>query len=70
MRVVNKLTSPGGIRRVDLNLDTVRIETATGQDRLYRLATVTGDGHGENHRPERTREITQPSPRTQYPPYR
>jgi len=39
MRVVNKLTKPGDIRRVDLMLDTVRIQTRDGQDRVYRLST-------------------------------
>ena len=39
MRVVNKLTKPGGIRRVDLNPDTVRIQTSDGQDRVYRLVS-------------------------------
>jgi len=37
MRVVNKLTKPGDIRRVDLMPDTVRVQTSDGQDRLYRL---------------------------------
>jgi len=37
MRVVNRLTKPGGIRRVDLTPDTVRIQTRDGQDRVYRL---------------------------------
>jgi len=35
MRVVNKLTKPGDIRRVDLMPDTVRIQTSDGQARLY-----------------------------------
>ena len=39
MRVVNKLTKPGGIRRVDLTPDTVRIQTSDGQDRIYRLVS-------------------------------
>jgi len=39
MMVVNKLTKPGGIRRVDLMPDTVRIQTRDGQDRVYRLST-------------------------------
>lgn len=37
MRVINKLTKPGGIRRVDINPDTVRVSTSGGQDRVYRL---------------------------------
>ena len=39
MRVVNKLTEPGGVRRVDLTPDTVRIQTSDGRERLYRLST-------------------------------
>ncbi len=39
MRVVNNLTKPGDIRRVDLTPDVVRIQTSDGQDRLYRLST-------------------------------
>jgi len=39
MRVVNKLTKPGDIRRVDLMPDTVRIQTRDGQDRIYRLVS-------------------------------
>ena len=41
MRVVNNLTKPGDIRRVDLNPDIVRIQTHDGQDRIYKLATTT-----------------------------
>jgi hypothetical protein len=37
MRVVNNLTKPGDIRRVDLTPDTVRIETANGENRIYRI---------------------------------
>ena len=37
MRVINKLTEPGGIRRIDLTLDTVRIQTSDGQDRVDKL---------------------------------
>jgi len=39
MRVVNNLTKPGDIRRVDLMPDKVRIQTSDGQDRLYRLVS-------------------------------
>jgi len=39
MRVVNKLTKPGDIRRVDLTPDAVRVYTSDGQERLYRLST-------------------------------
>ena len=37
MRVINKLTKPGDVRRVDLAPDTVRIRTSDGQERVYRL---------------------------------
>lgn len=37
MIVINKLTKPGGIRRVDLTPDTVCIKTSDGRDRVYRL---------------------------------
>lgn len=43
MLVVNKLTEPGGIRRVDLLPDVVRVETNSGVDRLYELASVVGE---------------------------
>ena len=39
MIVINKLTKPGGIRRVDLMPDIVRIQTSDGQERLYRIST-------------------------------
>jgi hypothetical protein len=39
MRVVNNLTKPGDIRRVDLNQDNVRIQLSNGQDRVYRLTS-------------------------------
>lgn len=39
MRLVNHLTEPGGIRRVDINAETVVIATWNGQDRIYRLST-------------------------------
>ncbi len=35
MRVVNNLTKPGDIRRVDLNPDTVRVLLADGTERVY-----------------------------------
>jgi hypothetical protein len=35
MRVVNNLTKPGDIRRVDLTADTVRVVLADGTERLY-----------------------------------
>ena len=39
MRVINNLTKPGDIRRVDLTPDTVRVQTSDGQDRIYRIST-------------------------------
>lgn len=42
MRVVNRLSAPGGIRRVDLESDTVRVQTDSGQIRIYRLMTTIG----------------------------
>jgi hypothetical protein len=44
MRVVNNLTKPGDIRRVDLNTDTVRIQLFDRADRIYRLVPITGEG--------------------------
>ena len=35
MRVVNKLTNPGGIRRVDLTPDIVRIVLSNGTEKIY-----------------------------------
>ncbi len=40
MIVVNNLTKPGGIRHVDLTLDTVRVQVHDGPERLYRLSTI------------------------------
>lgn len=51
MRVVNKLTKPGGIRRVDLTPNIVRIQTSDGQERLYRLSTE-GEIHGDDRNSE------------------
>jgi len=50
MRVVNRLTKPGDIRRVDLTPDTVRIQTRDGQDRVYRLISEynAGEKVGQN----------------------
>ncbi len=39
MRVVNNLTNPGDIRRVDLAPDTIRIQISGGQERIYRIST-------------------------------
>ena len=47
MRLVNRLASPGGIRRVDLAPDVVRIETSDGQNRVYKLVSVS-DGQKQN----------------------
>lgn len=35
MLLINKLTAPGGIRRVDLRPDTVRVVLYDGTERLY-----------------------------------
>jgi len=45
MRVVNKLTAPGGVRRVDLRPSAVKVITADGQERFYRLESVSGGGN-------------------------
>jgi len=34
--VVNKLTAPGGIRRIDIHWDTVKVVTQDGKDIVYR----------------------------------
>lgn len=58
MRVVNNLTKPGDIRRVDLTPDMVRIQTSDGRDRIYRLVseyTVGKEaGHNEDDLPVRS----------------
>ncbi len=36
MRVVNRLTKPGDIRRVDLTPDTVRVIFSDGTEKVYR----------------------------------
>lgn len=43
MLLINKLTVPGDIRRVELRLDTVRVKTRDGLDRLYKLVSTTTD---------------------------
>ena len=54
MKVINKLTDPGGIRRVDLTPDTVLVRTSDGQNRLYRLVpeysehSANNDGEDKN----------------------
>ncbi len=35
MRIVNKLTRPGDIRRVDLTPDTVRVVFTDGTEKIY-----------------------------------
>jgi len=52
MRVVNKLTKPGDIRRVDLTPDIVRIETSDGRDRVYRLVSTVGDNGSQEAQDE------------------
>ncbi len=37
MLLINRLTAPGGIRRLELYPETVRVVTADGGDVLYRL---------------------------------
>ena len=46
MRVVNKLTKPGDIRRVDLTPDFVRVQTSDGQERVYRLVPESNTDAG------------------------
>jgi len=52
MRVVNKLTKPGDIRRVDLMPDTVRVQMADGRDRIYRLTSEYCVSEGGRYEPE------------------
>lgn len=40
MLVINKLTSPGGIRKVDLHLDTVQVYKSDGQCIVYRRVSA------------------------------
>ena len=35
MRIINKLTKPGDIRRVDLTPDTVRVVFTDGTEKVY-----------------------------------
>ena len=35
MRIVNNLTKPGDIRRIDLTSDTVRVVFANGTEKVY-----------------------------------
>lgn len=57
MRVVNKLTKPGGIRRVDLMTDTVHIQTSDGQDRVYRLTSCYTGENGQETVLDRIAEL-------------
>lgn len=38
MNVINHLAPPGQIKKVELRLDTVRVSTRDGAERLYRYA--------------------------------
>lgn len=40
MRVVNKLTKPGDVCRIDLALDTVHVQTSDGYERIYRIVSI------------------------------
>jgi len=35
MLLINKLTDPGGVRRVELRLDTIRVVLKDGTERFY-----------------------------------
>ncbi len=51
MRVVNNLSKPGDIRRVDLNPDTVRVQLHGGQDIIYRVTemkNITKENNNDN----------------------
>jgi len=43
MIVINKLTKPGGIRRIDILPGTVRVVTYDGQDKIYKLVSTSDD---------------------------
>ena len=45
MIVINKLTKPGGIRRLDILPDTVIIRTSSGGNYIYRLVDPEGNNH-------------------------
>jgi len=47
MRLVNRVTKPGNIKRIDLALDSVRIEMVDGQERWYRLVSTTDSDNGD-----------------------
>lgn len=40
MLLINRLTEPGGIKRLELHSDTIKIQTNDGKNRLYRLESV------------------------------
>jgi hypothetical protein len=44
MRLVNNLTKPGDIRRLDLNKDTVKIVLYNGRELVYRLSCTVPTG--------------------------
>ncbi len=46
MLLINKLIAPGGIQRVEIRPETVRIMTWDGKDRLYKLVVATPDDAG------------------------
>ncbi len=48
MLLINKLSAPGGIQRVEIRPDTVRIMTREGKDRLYKLVVSTPDDVGRD----------------------
>jgi len=48
MRLVNRVTKPGNIKRVDLALDSVRIEMVDGQERWYKLVSTTDNNGSDN----------------------
>lgn len=48
MLLLNKLTEPGNIKRIELNPDTIHIETADGKNLLYRLVSTTAKEEHHN----------------------
>jgi len=44
MIVINKLTEPGGIRRVEVTPDTIRIHASDGRDMTYRVMPSIMEG--------------------------
>ena len=39
MLVINKLTAPGGIKRIEIHPDTVRVVSLEGMDAIYYLGS-------------------------------